>query len=138
MSAVDTYLSAADQAVTQLRTPEVAAAWEQPSALAKMTVGALAGHLANQIFSVGAALDEPASAQEPIALLEHYARAVWIDAPLDGEANAGIRARGEGLASEGAQPLWERARDALAEQQTTLSGLSGDRVVYMPQAGWAL
>jgi hypothetical protein len=137
MSAIDAYLGAADQAVALLRKPEVAAAWEQPSALAEMTVRGLAGHLAYQIFSVGSALEEPASEEAPIPLLEHYARAMWIDTPLDGEVNVGIRAKGEGIASEGAQPLWDRARAAFAEQQTKLTGLSGE-AVFMPQTGWAL
>lgn len=59
-------------------------------------------------------------------------------APLDGEVNAGIRARGEGIAAEGAQSLWERARAAFTELRTKLAGLSGGQVVFMPQAGWAL
>jgi hypothetical protein len=63
---------------------------------------------------------------------------VWIGAPLDGEVNAGIRARGESIASEGAQSLPERARAALAEQQAKLAGLAGDQAVFMPQTGWAL
>ncbi|WP_329310861.1 maleylpyruvate isomerase N-terminal domain-containing protein [Streptomyces sp. NBC_01262] len=138
MSVKDGYLGAAGQAVELLRRPEIAVAWERPSALAEMTVGGLAGHLAYQIFSVGAALDGPESGEEPIALLEHYARAVWIGAPLDGEVNAGIRAKGEGIASEGARALGERAGDALAEQGRKLAGIGGDRVVFMPQTGWAL
>lgn len=138
MSAIDAYLTAAEHAVAMLEKPEVAAAWGQPSALAEMTLGGLAGHLANQIFSVGSALEAPAAAMAPIPLLEHYARAAWINAPLDGEVNAGIRARGEKLGSEGAQPLSERARASLAEQRTTLSGRSVDDPVFQPQAGWAL
>ena len=138
MSARDAYLAAAGQAVALLREPEVGAAWDQPSALAEMTVGGLAGHLAYQIFSVGSALEEPASEEAPIPLLEHYARAVWINAPLDGEVNVGIRARGERVGSEGPQSLWERARAAFAELQTKLAGLSGDQAVFMPQTGWAL
>ena len=138
MSARDAYLAAAGQAVALLRKPEVGAAWDQPSALAGMTVGGLAGHLAHQIFSVGSALEEPASEVAPIPLLEHYARAVWINAPLDGEVNVGIRARGERIGSEGPQPLWERARAAFAELQKNLAGLSGDQAVVMPQTGWAL
>jgi hypothetical protein len=39
MSAVGAYLGAAGQAVTLLQQPGVAAAWERPSALAKITVG---------------------------------------------------------------------------------------------------
>lgn len=138
MSVIDAYLAAASQAASLLGTPEVDAAWERPSALAKMTVGSLAGHLAYQIFSVSSALEEPESQQAPIPLLEHYARAAWIDAPLDGDVNTGIRAKGEGIASEGVLSLAERARTALAEQQTNLAGRSGAQAVFMPQTGWTL
>ena len=138
MSAAEKYLEAAGRAVALLRAPEVAEAWERPSALAEMTVGALAGHLAYQIFSTGSALEEPASGPAPIPLLEHYARAVWIGAPLDGDVNAGIRARGEDIASEGARSLREHADTALAGQRTSLAGLPDDRTVFMPQTGWAL
>ena len=135
---MDGYLAAAGQAAALLGEPEVAAAWERPSALAEMTVGGLAGHLAYQIFSVSAALDEPASQQPPIALLEHYTRAAWLGAPLDAEVNTGIRSRGEDIGREGAQPLAKRAGAALAEQQARLAGLSGGRPVFLPQTGWAL
>jgi Mycothiol maleylpyruvate isomerase N-terminal domain len=138
MSATEAYLDAAGQAVALLGRPEVAAAWERPSALAEMTVGGLAGHLAYQVFSVEPTLEEPASGRAPIPLLEHYARAVWIGAPLDGDANTGIRARGEGIASEGARTLRERAGAALAGQRARLTGLPDDQVVFMPQTGWAL
>ncbi|HZE31785.1 MAG TPA: maleylpyruvate isomerase N-terminal domain-containing protein [Actinoallomurus sp.] len=138
MSATETYLEAAGRAVALLRAPEVAEAWERPSALAEMTVGGLAGHLAYQIFSTASALEEPASEQAPIPLLEHYARAVWIGAPLDGDVNTGIRTTGEGIASEGARSLRERAGAALAEQRTGLAGLPDDQAVFMPQTGWAL
>jgi hypothetical protein len=66
----DGYLAAAGQAVTLLGEPDVAAAWDQPSALAEMTVSGLAGHLAYQIFMVSAALDELASQEAPIPLPE--------------------------------------------------------------------
>ena len=135
---MDGYLAAAGQAAALLGEPEVAAAWERPSALAEMTVGGLAGHLAYQIFSVSAALDEPASQQAPIPLLEHYARAAWLGAPLDAEVNSGIRSRGEDIGREGPQPLAKRAGAALAEQQARLAGLPGGQPVFLPQTGWAL
>jgi len=138
MSAIDAYLGAADQAVALLGKPEVAKAWEQPSALEEMSVAGLAGHLVYQIFSTGAALEEPPSDAAPIPLLEHYTRAVWIGSPLDAEVNVGIRARGESLASEGPEALRERASAALAEERTKLAELSGDEAVFMPQTGWAL
>ncbi|MGK4579558.1 maleylpyruvate isomerase N-terminal domain-containing protein [Kitasatospora sp. HPMI-4] len=138
MSVMDAYLSAASQTAELLGHPEVDAAWERPSALAGMTVGGLAGHLAHQIFSVSSALEEPESRQAPIPLLEHFARAAWIDAPLDGEANAGIRAKGEAIASEGALSLAGRVRTALAGQRTESASRSADQVVFLPQTGWAL
>jgi hypothetical protein len=138
MSAAEAYLDAAGQAVALLGQPEVAAAWERPSALAEMTVGGLAGHLAYQIFSVDSALEEPASDRPPIPLLEHYARAVWIGAPLDGDVNTGIRAKGEGIASEGARALREHVGAALAGQRTRLARLPDDQAVFLPQTGWAL
>ncbi|GAB2834107.1 hypothetical protein GCM10027176_43090 [Actinoallomurus bryophytorum] len=138
MSVKDAYLAAAGEAVDLLGRPEIAATWERPSALAEMTVSGLAGHLAYQILSVGSALDGPASRQAPIPLLEHYARAEWIGTPLDGDVNAGIRAKGEDIASEGARPLRERAGAALAGQRTRLAGHPDDQVVFLPQTGWAL
>ncbi len=87
MTAIDAYLGAAGQAVALLRKPEVAAAWEQPSALAEATAGGVTDHHAYQIFSVRSALEGPASDEAPIPLLEHYAHAVWIGAPLGGRAS---------------------------------------------------
>jgi len=138
MSATAAYPEAAGQAVILLGAPEVADAWEEPSALAEMTVGALAGHLAYQIFSVDSALEAPASEVAPIPLLEHYARAAWLGAPLDSEVNVGIRARGESIASGGPESLSERASAAVVQLRAKLAGLSGDRAVFMPQTGWAL
>ncbi|MFI6699086.1 maleylpyruvate isomerase N-terminal domain-containing protein [Streptomyces sp. NPDC050509] len=138
MSLKNAYVETAAQAVALLDAPEVAASWEKPSALARWTVGGLAGHLAYQVLSVGPALEGPGSEQEPISVREHYARAVWIDAPLDGEISSGIRANGEGISSEGVRRLVERVRAALDQQRTGLEEVHGDRVVFMPQTGWAL
>jgi mycothiol maleylpyruvate isomerase-like protein len=138
MSHGDGYLGAAGHAVALLREPGVAAAWAKPSALAEMTVGGLAGHLAAQIFLVGQALAEPSAGRETIPLLEHYARAPWVGAPPGSEVNAGIRARGEGIGAEGAAALAARAGAALDRLQTRLPGLPGDQAVFMPWVGWAL
>jgi Mycothiol maleylpyruvate isomerase N-terminal domain len=138
MSHADGYLGAAGHAVALLRESDVAAAWATPSALAEMTVGGLAGHIAFQIFAVGRALDEPEAGQAPITLLEHYARVAWIAAPLDSQINARIRAGGEDIGSGGAGALAERAGAALARQQAELPGLTGDRAVFLPWVGWAL
>src|SRR5260221_13219986 len=124
MSAKTAYPEAAGQAVVLLGAPEVADAWEEPSALAEMTVGALTGHLAYQIFSVDSALEEPTSEVAPIPLLEHYARAVWIGAPLDREVNVGIRMMGESIASVEPESLVDRAGAAVTYQVTKLAVVS--------------
>jgi Mycothiol maleylpyruvate isomerase N-terminal domain len=116
----------------------VAANWDEPSALPQMSVGALAGHLAYQIFSVEATLTGPASPELTIPLLEHYSRAAWIGAALDAEVNAGIRARGEQTAAEGPHALAEHAAATLAGQEGELAKHSGDEAVFLPQTGWAL
>jgi hypothetical protein len=138
MNTTDAFLGAAAQTVELLSAPQVAAAWEQSSALAEMTVGALAGHLASQIFSVEAALREPESSLEPTPLLEHYARASWIDEPLDGYVNSGIRARGADFAADGPSALAARADKAVAGLRADLAQRSGGEVVFMPQVGRAM
>lgn len=138
VSLKNAYLETAARAVTLLDAPETAAAWRRPSALTQWTVGGLVSHLMYQIFSVDQVLQEPESEQEPISLVEHYERAEWIGAPLDGEANSGIRAKGEGISSEGVQPLRARVGAALDEQRTGLGEVPDDRVVFLPQTGWAL
>ncbi|MGV9254569.1 hypothetical protein [Streptomyces sp. NPDC003697] len=55
-------------------------------------------------------------------MLEHYARAVWIDAPLDGEVSAGIRVKGDGISSEDVRQLVERVHAALDQQRSGLEG----------------
>lgn len=138
MNVVDAYLAAADQAAVLLSTSEVAEAWQKPSALPEMSVGALAGHLAYQILSVDRTLREPVPGGPPIALLDHYARAAWIGEPLDGEVNTGIRAKAAGIAAHGPQPVSQGAADALADQHTTLRERFGDGPVFLPQTGRSL
>jgi hypothetical protein len=55
--------AAAEFAVGLIREPAVAGRWDQPSALAEMTVGALAGHLARQILNVQRVLALPQGGQ---------------------------------------------------------------------------
>ncbi len=133
MNLKNAYLDTAVHAAALLDTPEVGSAWGEPSALAHWSVGGLAGHLAYQVFSVNEALREPPSGQEPISVLEHYRRAVWVDAPL-----GGIRAKGEDISSGGVRALVERVRAALDVQRARFAEAGGDRVVFLPQTGWAL
>src|SRR6266704_6944326 len=134
MTAIDAYLGAAGQAVALLRKPEVAAAWEQPSALAEATAGGVTDHHAYQIFSVRSALEGPASDEAPIPLLEHYAHAVWIGAPLGGRAS---------WHPGGVSRPRERSRCGGAPTPRSLSSRRNCRAFRRPgcvppQTGWAL
>ncbi|MCW2858399.1 MAG: uncharacterized protein JWP48_107 [Actinoallomurus sp.] len=112
----DHYLTAAAAAAELLAAPEVAAAWQEPSALAKLSVQGLAGHLAGQVFFVPQVLDGPEPTEETISIHEYYARASWIGSDLDDEFNQGIRTKGEKDAADGPAAL-------AAEVATTVRGL---------------
>ncbi len=58
----DGYLEAARSVAGLLADPAVAAAWDEPSALAEFSVHGLAGHLALQVSHVSRVLETGASA----------------------------------------------------------------------------
>jgi hypothetical protein len=68
------YLHVAATAADLIAAPEVAAAWHEPSALPKMSVQSLAGHLAGQVFVIPQVLAEPVPAEEVIPIHAYYAR----------------------------------------------------------------
>jgi Mycothiol maleylpyruvate isomerase N-terminal domain len=160
-----TFLEAAEFAARLLANPAVAARWDDPSALADMNVGALAGHLARQVLLVqrmlatSAGPREPAGAREPagprepagarepagtaaalepISLPEHYARAAWVDADLQDEANVSIRRDSEREAADGPAGLAARTARAAAVLAAQLPAEPADRAVFLPWGPWAL
>src|SRR6266567_7447416 len=90
-----TYLDVAASAVELVRQPVVAQRWLQPSALTDFSVGGLTAHLASQLFTAANVLAAAEPAEQPIPLLEHYARVRWVGSGLDSEANVRIRQDGE-------------------------------------------
>jgi hypothetical protein len=137
----EVYLDTAAVAERLIASPEVAARWDEPSALAEMTVGALAGHLARQIVLVPAQLAgaKPGLPDaEMVSLLGHYMRVPWVGAGLDDEANVSIRRDGAGLAAGGAAGLAGRTAAAIAELRTVLPAMDGDSPYYLPWTGWSL
>jgi hypothetical protein len=95
------YLHVAATAADLIAAPEVAAAWHEPSALPKMSVQSLAGHLAGQVFVIPQVLAEPVPAEEVIPIHAYYARVTWIGSDLDDAFNTGIRTGGERDAADG-------------------------------------
>lgn len=136
----DAYLAAADTAVRQLRDDAVAESWGRASALPEMSVGALACHLAGQVFAARDLLQqEPApDADPPIPLLEHYRRAAWVEADLDDEVMVEIRSGAEQKAEDGHAALVARLEEAFAELPGILADQPADRDVLIPWQGWSL
>ncbi|KJY24336.1 hypothetical protein VR46_42545, partial [Streptomyces sp. NRRL S-444] len=114
------YLSVADTAAKLLGAPEIALRWHQPSALAKLSVKGLAGHLAGQVFFIPAVLAEAVPFEPAISIHEYYARVSWIGSDLDTPFNQGIRSGGEEEAADGPAELAARVAGCVEELRGTL------------------
>ena len=134
---IDIYLQATDVTAGFIDSPAVAGRWNEPSALAEMSVSALAGHLARQVFNTQVVLGA-GPAEQPIPLLEHYARSAWVNAPVDALVNVRARDSGEAEAADGAAALAKRVRTVTAELHGQLANGPLDRPVFLPRAGWSL
>jgi hypothetical protein len=136
------YLDAAGVTADLIASPEVAARWNEPSALSEMAVSGLAGHLARQITGVPARLarrQQLPDRAELLTVTEHYARVRWAGAALDDETNVSIRRDSDAEASGGPDDLARRTRTAVARVRDALpDGEQGDRAIYLPWTGWAL
>jgi hypothetical protein len=116
--------------------PEVADGWEQESACAGMSVGALARHVVSQWFNAVQLMRAPPG-ELPITAREHYARAAWVAGGHDDESNAEIRRGSEDLAAEGPDGM----RTLVGELGPDLVDVLGsDRAgpVLIPWQGWSL
>jgi Mycothiol maleylpyruvate isomerase N-terminal domain len=130
------FLDAADFTAGLLTEPIVAARWADPSALPEMSVGALAGHLAYQLLSVDRVLSQPPGPEPPISLLEHFARASWIDADLHDEASVSIRRNSRAEAEGGPGELSARTTMAARQLRSRMPAEPEDRIVSLGE--WSL
>lgn len=135
---VETFLSAARIAAGLATGPEVADRWTEESACAGMTVGGLAHHLVGQAVTMVRLLSAPPATEEPIALLEHYARAAWVTADHDDEVNVGIREGSDAEAAGGPDALRELVETTLADLPAALRAPRDPDAVHIPWQGWAL
>ncbi|MEU6074733.1 maleylpyruvate isomerase N-terminal domain-containing protein [Micromonospora sp. NPDC047074] len=132
------YLTAARSAVDLLADPAVAARWDEPSALPAFGVAGLAGHLASQVLGAPAVLAAPLPADDPVDLLDHYARGTWLGAPVDATVNVAIRRAGDGFAADGPVALVERCVATLRELTDALAAEQPERVVFLKRGPWSL
>jgi hypothetical protein len=133
-----TFVSAAEIAVHLATRPEVAARWEDESACAGMSVGGLAHHLASQVGNTVRLVGAPPADQEPIPLLEHYARAAWVTAAPEDEVNVGIREGSDADAASGPDALPPLAAGWLEELPAVLAARGEHDPVLIPWQGWSL
>lgn len=128
---------AASIALELISGPAVATRWEQPSALAKMSVGALACHLGRQTVRAAELLGRENELPTLPSADEHYARAAWVrSSSPDDPVND--RSQDDADAALGPAALIERAETALGEVQRLLSAGEAGDVVPIPWQGWSL
>lgn len=110
--------------------PELAARWDERSALDHFSVRGLAGHLLRGATSVDAYLDRPRppAGTATISAATYYTDAL-ADSDLTGDMHVAIRARGEEAAAAGAAVLaaeWDAAAERLPSR---LAAEPPDRLV---------
>jgi hypothetical protein len=134
------FLVAADSALALVGRVEVVQRWEEQSALPGMTVGALAAHLASQVFSVHAAVTagHGVTDEVPVPLLEHYSRVAWVRAGVDDEANVRIRAGADESAAGGHDAVTASLQQAIRDLRTAFGSAQLPPRIRMPGWDWAL
>lgn len=132
------FLEAAASAASLIGDDLVAHRWDQPSALPAWSVGGLAAHLAGQVFSTADIVEAPRTDQDPIPLVEHYARAAWVGAELDDDVSEGIRAGGDRIAAHGQSEVLARLLTARERVVAGFAAATAGLVILVPWQGWAL
>jgi len=128
---------AATAALGLLRRPEVADQWLTPSALPKMSIGALACHLGRQVVRAAELLPMATKAPPLESVDAHYHRAAWVvSTSPDDPAND--RSADDAEAALGATVLTERTSESLETVRRMLAGGTARDVVPIPWQGWSL
>ena len=122
------YLAAAAAAREVIALPEVALRWQEPSALAQMTVGALAAHLVRAGTSIlERAIEDPEPAGAAIISAAAYYAPLTAD--LDSGSNARVRATAAEEALVGHRAVLGRMDRGLDRLRSGLEGQPEGRLV---------
>jgi hypothetical protein len=134
------FLIAADSAFELLGRVEVVQQWDQPSALADMSVGAVAAHLGSQVLTVHAAVTagHGASDEVPVPLLEHYSRVPWVRSGLEDESNARIRLGAARSAATGHDALTASVQQAIRDLRRAFQAADLPPRIRMTGWDWSL
>lgn len=128
-SAREAFFAAADAARPMLASPQLSAAWGEPSALDAMTVGDVAAHLVRAVTNVVAYLARPAPAGPPISPAAYYVAVLGDPSDLTSAVNEGVRQRSRQDAEGGPQRVLERWDEAVAAARERLATEAHDRLV---------
>jgi hypothetical protein len=130
MTVRTTFLAAAYATRTAIADRDVARRWDEPSALERMSIGGLAGHLARGVFTVQEYLAEaPPAGGSTVSPAAYFVEGVKLTSNIDDELNAGIRARAHAEAAEGHTALLSRLDDAIERLTEALSREPASRTV---------
>jgi hypothetical protein len=135
---VAAFLAAVDLSLDLAARPEVRGAWERESACAGMTVGGLTHHLLKQAGNTVRGLRATPDGAPPIALLEHYARAAWVEAGPEDEANVSIREGENDGAQVGPDVVLELAAEWADDLPALLEAPRDPDTIFIPWQGWSL
>jgi hypothetical protein len=132
------FVVAAGTALELASSPEVRAAWDGESACVGMTVGGLAEHLVAQAVNTVRLVEAAPVDEQPIPLLEHYARAAWVSSGPEDEANVSIREGSNDAAQAGPETVLSAARRAVDRLPHILAIRRDPDQVHIPWQGWSL
>lgn len=131
------FLRAAEIAVDLVRRPEVEQRWQEPSALPRMAVGALACHLGRQLVHARNLLRQPTTEHPLDDARDHYRRAAWVTSTSPDDP-ANDRTSDEREAAAGSTALGGTVTAALLEVRQMLTEGRAEPVVLIPWQGWSL
>ncbi len=131
----EAFLRSSEASLDLLRQAVVAERWASPSALDRMDVGALCGHLHRATGSVEVYLDRDEPEVEPISPADYYAAALQDSeqagsAPnLDSSLHVAIRERSVQEAAGGYEDVLKRSEEVLGRLRARLETEPEDRRV---------
>ncbi len=131
------FVHAAGVSLDLLRHPEVAQRWSEPSALPRMSVGALACHLGRQTVRVAELLPTATDVAPLDSADAHYRSATWVTSTSPDDP-ANDRSHDDADAGLGVDALVRRTAHALDAARELLGSDQAQKVVLIPWQGWSL
>jgi hypothetical protein len=126
-----TFLACCESVRPLLASGSVRERWTEPSALDRMTIGALAGHLMRAVTSVDAYLDREVPSGGDVLDAPGYFLSIEgvSDPDLDSELHSAIRSRAAGEAEAGHEGVLAAWDAAVARLTPRLDGEPTDRLL---------